>query len=36
MIRGWAKAYSGEDLLASLTALENAIRAQDESADGRA
>jgi hypothetical protein len=36
MIRGWAKAHSGEDLLGSLTALENAIRAQDESADGRA
>jgi DNA gyrase/topoisomerase IV subunit A len=28
MIREWAQAYRSEDLLASLTALENAIRAQ--------
>lgn len=28
MIRGWAKAYRSEDLLTSLTALENAIRIQ--------
>lgn len=34
MIREWAKANRSEDLLASLTALENAIRIQSAAADG--
>ena len=33
MIRRWARAYASEDLLTSLTALENAIRTQSANAE---